>query len=140
MKLQTYRRKDKAAYAKLQAFLDEVAAGANGADVPDVFELFNYESAQIERLSFLNARKITFGDQFNFQELTAERVFDSTALVLGTKGILGQPRDVRFRSSNYFAPRMWDWRPVGDQAIEVIVKWDPAPTEPVEVLFNVWGD
>ncbi len=123
----------------LQGFLDDVGS-QGGLDVPAVFDIFSYETAQIERLTFLATRKVTFGDQFNFQKVEAKKIQDGGPLVLGTKGIIGQPRDVRWRSSNYFAPRMWDWRPVGEQAIEVIVKWDPAPTEPAQVFFNVWGD
>jgi hypothetical protein len=139
MKIQTYRRKDKAAYATLQDFLDDVA-GDGELESPEVFELFSYETAQIERLTFLATRKNRFQDQFNFQIVTGEKIQNDTPVVLGTKSILGQPRDVRWRSANYFAPRMWDWRSVGEQAIEVWVRWDPAPTEPVTVLFNVWGD
>lgn len=139
MKLQTYRRKDKAAYSKLQGFLDDVGAD-DGLEVPEVFELFSYETAQIERLSFLMARKVTFQDQFNFQVVIGEGIENDTPIVLGAKNIIGQPRDVRWRSANYFAPRMWDWRPNGEQAIEVWVRWDPAPMEPVEVRFNVWGE
>lgn len=139
MRIETYRRKDKAFYSTLQGFLDDVGESAQ-AEVPSIYELNQLETAQIERLTFMAARKMSFEDQFNFQVVTGERIEQDTPIVLGAKSILGQPRDVRIRSSSHFAPRMFDWRPVGEQQIEVVVKWDPAPSEPVEVLFDVWGE
>ena len=139
MKLQTYRRKDEGFYTKLQDFFDNVGEAAE-VEVPAIFDILSTETAQIERISFLASRKMNFNDQFNFQIVTGEEIVQDTPVVLGAKGILGQPRDVRWRSASYFAPRMWDWRPVGEQQIEVVVKWDPPPAEPVKVLFNVWGD
>ena len=108
-------------------------------EVPSVYDMMSLETAQIERLTFMATRKMTFVDQFNFQRLEG-KVEHNTPTVLGTRGILGQPREVQFRSSNYFAPRAWDWHPKGEQAIEVWVRWDPAPTEPVTIVFNVWGE
>ena len=108
-------------------------------EVPSVYDMMSLETAQIERLTFMATRKMTFVDQFNFMRLEG-KVEHNTPTVLGTRGILGQPREVQFRSSNYFAPRAWDWHPKGEQAIEVWVRWDPAPTEPVTIIFNVWGE
>ena len=140
MRIETYRRKDKAAYSKLQGFFDDLGTKAE-LETPIVFDLFSGETAQIERLTFLAARKVNFEDQFNYQELRV-LVEDDTPLLLGTKGIKGQPREVQIKrsSEDHFSPRRWDWRPVGEQAIEVQVKWDTAPTEAVHVIFSVWGD
>lgn len=140
MKLTTYRRKDKAAYSLLQDFLGDVAQKM-GLEAPAVFEIFSYETAQIERLTFLATRKNTFRDQFNHQEVTS-LIEDDTPVTLGVKGIIGQPRDVQIKTSSrdHFSPKRWDWRPVGEQQIEVHVKWDTAPSQPVPVTFSVWGD
>lgn len=140
MKIQTYRRKDKAAYSKLQEFLADLAK-TPGLEVPIMFDIFSGETAQIERLTTLAARKTNFLDQFNYQEIRV-LIEDDTPITLGTKQIKGQPRDVQIKKSseNHFSTRRWDWRPVGDQQIEVRVKWDTAPTERVHVTFSVWGD
>jgi len=137
MRLQTYRRKEAANYAELQDFLDELS---RSMDAPTIFEMFSEETAQIERLTFLSTRKVRHADQFNFQVVVGDAIENDVPVVLGTKGILGQAQDVQFRSSSYFATRQWDWRVSGDQGIEVVVKWDPPPLEPVRVLFNVFGE
>lgn len=137
-RIETYRRKDVDAYSKLQAFIDEAAAelGVEGASI---FELWSSETAQIERLSVLVTRKLTFRDQFNHQAVTVD-VEQDTPLRIGTKGIKGQPREVQWKSSEYFSPRQWDWQVVDDQVIEVLVRWVTAPLQPVKVTFSVFGE
>ncbi len=141
MKLETYRRKDKAWYAALQAFLDEVGEEAE-VEVPQIYETFSRETAQIERLTVLTARKGTFEDQFNHQEVVAAKVFQDTRLVLGVKSIVGQPKRVYLNTSfqQNLNPRLFDWRPTGDQQFEVLVHFLDDPGEPVECTFDVWGD
>jgi hypothetical protein len=141
MKIETYRRKDKAWYAALQAFLDEVGEEAE-VEVPQIFETFSRETAQIERLTVLSARKNSFEDQFNHQEVVATKVFQDTPLVLGAGFIKGQPKRVYLSTSfqGGLNPRMFDWRPTGDQQFEVLVHFLIDPGEPVECTFDVWGD
>ena len=141
MKLETYRRKDKAWYSALQDFLDAVGEEAE-VEVPTVYETFSRETAQVERLTVLSARKNSFEDQFNHQEVVAVKVFQDTPLTLGAKMILGQPRRVYLNTSfqQTLNPRMFDWRPTGDQQFEVLVHFLFDPGEPVECTFDVWGD
>jgi hypothetical protein len=138
VKLESYRRKDQGFYADLQAFLDEIGQ-ANEVEVPAVYDIFSSETAQLERVTTAMTRKLTFKDQFNYQDVEA-RVFHDTPLLVGAKLIRGQPRNVQWLSSEYFNPRMWDWRPKGEQVFEVWVKWDTDPGAPVTVTFSVWGD
>ena len=141
MKLETYRRKDKAWYSALQDFLDAVGEEAE-VEVPTVYETFSRETAQVERLTVLSARKNSFEDQFNHQEVVAAKIFQDTPLTLGAKMILGQPRRVYLNTSfqQTLNPRMFDWRPTGDQQFEVLVHFLFDPGEPVECTFDVWGD
>jgi hypothetical protein len=144
MNLETYRRKDKGWYSALQDFLDEVGEEAE-VEVPQIYETFSRETAQIERLTVLSARRNSFEDQFNHQEVVAAKVFQDTPLVLGVKLIIGQPKRVylntSFQPSNQtLNPRTFDWRPTGDRQFEVLVHFLFDPGEPVECTFDVWGD
>lgn len=136
-RIETYRRKDVDAYSALQAFIDQVAE-ETGVPSASVFELWSSETAQIERLSVLVTRKLTFQDQFNAQDVTVD-VEQDTILRVGTKLILGQPKEVQWKSSEYFSAKAWDWRVVDAQVIEVLVSWQVPPLEPVKVTFRVLG-
>lgn len=138
MKIDSYRRKDKGFYEKLQAFLDDLGEQSE-LEVPNIYEILGSETGQIEKLTYMAIRKMRFEDQFNYQAVT-QKIADSTATLIGTKGIKGQPRRVQWGTSDYFAVKQWDWRPVREQTIEVIVQWTPAPTGKVEVTLDVWGD
>ena len=137
MKLEAFRRPDPKRYAELQTFLDELAG--EDSEAPSVYELWSTDGAQIERLSFMAANKVTFRDQFNHQDVT-RAIEHGVITTVGTKKIRGQPKEVQWKSSEYFSPRSWDWRVVDAQVIEVQVLWAVPPLEPVNVTFSVFGD
>jgi len=139
VKIETYRRKEQGFYSALQDFLDEVGEEA-AVEVPNMHDIMSSETAQIERLTVLATRKIRFEDQHNHQKLTVAMTHD-VPRVLGVKNILGQPQRVYLKKTGgRLNSRMWDWKPVGEQQVQVVVHFLVDPGEPVECSFDVWGE
>ena len=138
MRVPEYRRKDTGDFADFQDFLATVA-GEVGAESPEVETLFESDNQQMERLTSLAQRKITFQDNFNSDVATLN--MEQDVPVRFTPTIKGQPRRADVESvSNYFMPKMWDWRPFGLAGqVEVVKHWLVVPETPKAVTWRVWG-
>ena len=138
MKVPEYRRKDPGDFADLQDFL-EAAAGESDVAVPDIEKLFEADNQQLERLTSLAQRKITFGDNFNSDAVKLEMMQDTPLRFVPE--IKGQPLEVWVvKVTGYFSPYMIAWRPTAEAGqVEAVIHWLVAPQTPKEVTWRVWG-
>lgn len=86
---------------------------------------------QLERLTSLAQRKISFGDNFNSSTNTIKVINNKSSKF--TASIRGQPVSVQIETSfDLFSPRRFDWRPTAKpKEVEVIVVWDTPLTQSI---------
>jgi hypothetical protein len=138
MKVPEYRRKDTGDFADFQDFLNAVAESASTGP-PQIEELFESDNQQMERLTSLAQRKVTFQDNFNSDAVTLE--MENLVPIRFTPDIKGQPQEATvMKVLDHFIPATWAWRPV-DQAgqVEVVISWLVVPETPKDVIWRVWG-
>lgn len=138
MKVPEYRRKDPGDFAAFQDFL-VAAAGESEVEPPDIEQLFESDNQQLERLTSLAQRKVTFGDNFNSDAQTIDMIQDVP--VRFSPSIKGQPLEALVvKVTDYLSPYMIAWRPT-EQAgqVEGVIHWLAAPSEPKAVTWRVWG-
>lgn len=138
MKVPEYRRKDTSDFQDFQDFLAAVAEKA-GTEPPAIEALFESDNQQLERLTSLSQRKITFQDNFNSDAV--EQDMEQDVPLRFTPKIKGQPVRVDIEKVfDHFVPRLFDWRLTGQPGqVEVVIHWLVAPGEPKAVTWRVWG-
>lgn len=138
MKIPEYRRRD---ISEFQGFQDFLAATAEkiGSEPPEIEALFESDNQQMERLTSLTQRKITFQDNFNSDAVTLD--MEDLVSLKFTPNIKGQPARVDIEKVlDYFVPRLFDWRLTGQAGqVEVVIHWLVAPDKPIAVIWRVWG-
>ena len=138
MKLPEYRRKDPGDFQDFQEFLAAVAEEV-GTEAPEIETLFESDNQQLERLTSLTQRKITFQDNFNSDAVTVD--MEEGVSVRFTPNIKGQPLEaIVVKVLDYFVPYAFVWRPVGQAGqMEVVMSWRVVPEAPKAVTWRVWG-
>ena len=139
MKVPEYRRKDVGDFSEFQEFFNAIAAEM-GASAPEVESLFEADNQQLERITSLAQRKITFDDNHNSDAVTLGMGQD--AVVRFTPQIKGQPTEVLcVKVTGHFSPYSIAWRLTGKaQQVEATIHWVSAPSDPVDVTWRVWGE
>lgn len=138
MKLPEYRRKDPGDFQDFQDFLAATAEKV-GTEPPEIETLFESDNQQMERLTSLTQRKITFQDNFNSDAVTID--MEEGVPLRFTPNIKGQPLEaVVVKVLDHFSPYAFAWRPVGQAGqMEVVISWRSVPGNPKAVTWRVWG-
>lgn len=138
MKIPEYRRRD---IGEFQGFQDFLAATAEkiGSEPPEIEALFESDNQQMERLTSLTQRKITFQDNFNSDAVTID--MEDLVPLKFTPDIKGQPQEaVVVKVLGHFIPYSFAWRPGGQAGqVEVVISWLAVPETPKAVTWRVWG-
>jgi hypothetical protein len=138
MKLPEYRRKDTSDFADFQDFLGATAEEV-GTEAPEIEALFESDNQQMERLTSLTQRKMTFQDNFNSDAVTID--MENLIAIRFTPDIKGQPLEaVVVKVLDHFIPYTFAWRPIGQAGqMEVVISWLAVPDVPKAVTWRVWG-
>jgi hypothetical protein len=142
MKIPDYEREDPGELEELNRFFSTVAEKLGVQSSPALQPLVDRMTRQIEFLTQALSRRLNARDNFN----SDVRTIDFEDLVAKTirPNIIGPVKEVRIRQtfprSPFLVPRMLDWATTGPGEIQVIVKWDTAPTDPVSVEIVIEGD
>lgn len=141
MKIPDYEREDPGELEGLNNFFQS-AAEKLGIDVPELQPLMDRITRQVEFLTQALSRRLNPGDNFN----SDIRTLDFTDQVPRTikPRVAGPVKDVRIRQTfprgPFLVPRMLDWATTGPGEIQVVIKWDTAPTDPIAVEIVIEGD
>lgn len=142
MKIPDYEREDPGELEELNRFFTTVADKLGVQASPALQPLVDRITRQVEFLTQALSRRLNPQDNFN----SDIRTLDFTDQVARTirPNITGPVKDVRIRQTfprqPFLVPRMLDWATTGPGEIQVVIKWDTAPTDPIAVEIVIEGD
>lgn len=142
MKVPDYEREDPGNVQELQNFLRDVAEKTGVQSAFELDPLISRMTRQLEFITQALTSRLSAVDNFNTDVRTV--AFEQLVPKTIRAGVTGQVKDVRIRQTFprgiFLSPRSLDWRTISTGEIEVVVKWDVAPTDPIDVEIVIEGD